>query len=127
MTKINKIQISPKEELLSSLHYPENALFLYKENRKTGEKILCTDYCELSELPDIREVIHHYGFETHDFKECCKIMGDIFENDDDYLPFDNDEIYITSEDRYEGCCTVGGFEFTTKDWHFYFDVHDIII
>ena len=45
-----------------------------------------------------------------------------FENDDHYLPFDNNELYITKDDKYEGCCTVDGYEFTTKDFHYYWTV-----
>ena len=126
MVEKSKKEINPKEELLSTLHYPDNALFLFIKNNKTGEQTKCNKFSGLSFLPDIKEVIHYYGYETHDFNECLEIYGDLFENDEKYLPFDNNEIYITSHDKYEGCCTANGFEFKTKDWHFYFKVCDLL-
>lgn len=120
--------LNSREEILKDLHYPETALYLFRTNLETGETELCGDdkYNELDVLPDIKEVIEYYGYDTHDFNECLEIYKDIFEHDDAYLPFDNDEIYISKNDRYEGCCGKNDTQFKTKEWFYYFTVLPVI-
>ena len=114
---------SSKEELLETLKETNGHLSLVKESKTTDDFFPCNPiYNRVYELPDIKEVIINEGYETHSFDECLELYKENFENDDRYLPFDNNELYITKDDKYEGCCTVDGYEFTTKDFHYYWTV-----
>lgn len=111
-----------KDELLKKLTETNGYLSLLKKNRITGECEEVKEYSNYTYLPNIQEVIENLGYQTHSFDECLELYKDIFENDDDYLPFDDDELYITKDDKYEGCCTKDGFEFLIKNYHFYWAV-----
>ena len=111
-----------KDIIEDLLILPENRLHLFKKTKSTGE--INRDECFQNEkfLPTLEAVIESKGYKVHTFDECLNIYGDIFEQDDLYLPFDNDETYITLDDVYQGCCTRGGWEFSTKDYHYFFGI-----
>ena len=89
---------SSKEELLKVLNETKGHLSLLKKDRKTGEFLECNPkYNRVYELPNIKEVIIDEGYEVHTFDECFKIYKENFENDELYLPFDNNELYITKK------------------------------
>lgn len=104
------------------LIFPENRISLFRRDLKTNEIVKDNDFQNKKHLLTLEAIIEAKGYEIHTFDECVELYGDVFENDDSYLPFDNDEVYITLKDRYEGCCTRGGWEFTTKDYHYFFGI-----
>lgn len=97
-------------------------LFFYCRDKETNEITEIEEYSELNYLPNIEDVIQGMGYQTHTFNDCLELYEENFENSDQYLPFDNDEIYITEDDVYQGCCTKNGFEFSTKTKHFFFGI-----
>jgi hypothetical protein len=107
------------EDLLIS---PDYVISLFKRNKKTNNIEREKSFQNERALPTIEAVIESIGFQVHTFDDCVKLYGDVFENDDLYLPFDDNEVYITLDDVYQGCCTRGGFEFSTKDFHYFFGI-----
>lgn len=131
VVKYDKIEINGEKVLYNFvdkdiiedlLILPENSLSLFIKDKKTGEYTKHKLFQNEKFLPTLEAVIVSLGFEIHTFNECLRIYGDLFENDDKYLPFDNDEVYITLDDRYVGCCTRGGWEFSTEDKHYFFGI-----
>lgn len=131
MGKYEKIEVNGEEVLYNFvdkdiiedlLILPENRLYLFKKNKDTGD--IERDKCFQGEkfLPTLEAVIASKGYDIHTFDECLKIYGDLFEQSDLYLPFDDNEVYITLDDNYEGCCTRGGWEFSTRDYHYFFGI-----
>lgn len=120
-----KIDFSSNDIIEQLLMQPENRLFLFKENRETKEITQEPDFSNEASLPNIMNVIQAKGYNIHTFNDCVDLYEDVFENDENYLPFDDDEIYITLNDVYQGCCTRNGFEFTTKDYHYFFGIKNI--
>lgn len=112
------------ETLERYLTMKSNSLYLYRRDLKTDEIVELPQFGNINYIPKIEGVIQTFGYDTHAFNECVELFNDVFETDDSYLPFDNDEIYITKEDRYEGCCTKDGFEFKTKDYHYFFGIKE---
>lgn len=111
--------ITVMEELLI---LPENYLCLYRKDINTGEIVRDETFHHERHVPTLEAVIESKGFKVHTFEECFQLYGELFENDSSYLPFDNNEIYITLDDNYQGCCTRGGYEFTTKEHHYFFGI-----
>ena len=107
------------DELLIS---PDNTLSLFKRIKETGEVVKDDIFQNIKHLPTLEAVIIGKGYNVHTFDDCYQIYGELFEKDDLYLPFDNDEIYITLEDSYQGCCTRGGWEFSTREYHYFFGI-----
>ena len=129
--KYNKIEINGEEVLCDFvdkdiiedlLILPENRLYLFKLNKITGEIKRDEHFQNEKFLPTLEAVIESKGYDVHTFDECLKLYGDLFEQSDLYLPFDNNEVYITLGDVYQGCCTRGGWEFSTKDYHYFFGI-----
>lgn len=108
------------EQIYKNLTYSNNSLYLYKRDLATNEITAVPEFSKLKNIPVIEHVIRTLGYDTHSFDECLELYKDVFESDERYLPFDNDELYITKYDLYEGCCTKDGFEFTTKEYHYFY-------
>lgn len=123
--EVVKVDFSSTNVIEKLLLQPEHRLFLFKENKQTKEITQEPDFCGESSLPNIKDVIISKGYNIHTFNDCLELYQSMFENDENYLPFDDDEIYITLNDVYQGCCTRNGFEFTTKDYHYFFGIKSI--
>ena len=111
-----------KDIIEDLLILPENTLNLFIKDKNSGEIVRDKVFQNEKYLPTIEAVIESKGYKIHTFDDCLKIYGDLFENSDRYLPFDNDEVYITLDDRYVGCCTRGGWEFVVENLHYFFGI-----
>jgi hypothetical protein len=131
MSKFERIEINGEEVLYNFIDkdiiedlliVPEHWICLFRKDKNTGEIIKDNDFQNGKFLPTLEAVIESKGYEIHTFSECEELYGELFEKDELYLPFDMEEVYITLNDVYQGCCTRGGWEFSTKDYHYFFGI-----
>lgn len=115
-------EFESKDIIEQLLILPENNMFLFQRNKENNETLKMNEFSNSKYLPDIGNVILSLGYDIHSFGEMMDIYNEIFENDDNYLPFDNNELYITKDDIYQGCCDRNAYEFMTKKFHYFFGI-----
>jgi hypothetical protein len=111
-----------KDSIVQLLECSNNVASLFIKDKNTGKTIKDDCFQNMKTIPPIEDIIVNKGYDVHTFEECENIYGEMFENDDSYLPFDFNEIFISLNDNYQGCCTKEGWEFSTKDFHYFIGI-----